>query len=192
MLTTALPAGAWALDCMNLNAVSRYVDYINIMAYDFSGPWTLLTGHQAQLHVPIHPQGDTVYTSGASAVKYMIDGGVPSRQILLGIPAYGRSFPGATDVGQRNEGYGAPERVYIYKDLPRPGTVELVDDMVGSAYCIGGDGGFVSYDNKETVRMKALFARDKDLGGLFYWEGTMDKMGGSSLIKEGHDTLHGS
>jgi chitinase len=33
---------------------------------------------------------------------------------------------------------------------------------------VGGDGGFVSYDNPETVRAKAAFAKQKGLGVSYH------------------------
>jgi len=49
------------------------------------------------------------------------------------------------------------------KTLPRVGTEEQVDTQAVAAYCVGGDGGFVSYDNPETVRMKGDFAKARGL-----------------------------
>jgi len=49
------------------------------------------------------------------------------------------------------------------KSLPRGNTEERVDIQAVAAYCIGGDGGFVSYDNPETVRIKAEFVKSRGL-----------------------------
>jgi chitinase len=35
---------------------------------------------------------------------------------------------------------------------------------VVAAFCVGGDGGFVTYDNPETVKMKANYCKEKGLG----------------------------
>ena len=161
------------------------------MAYDFSGPWTQATGHQAQLCTPKNPHNDAANTSGQSSTSYLISKGVPPEKILLGIPAYGRSFLGASKVGDRFTGHAGEEGTFEYKDLPRPGTQEYVDERVGAAYCLGGDGGFVTYDNPQTVQMKATFAKQSRLGGLFYWTGTADVKGSRSLVETGYRSLHG-
>ena len=162
------------------------------MAYDFSGPWTQATGHHAQLHTPQQPHSDSARISCNSAVMYMLSKGVPSRKILLGIPAYGRSFLGASKPGDRFTGHGGEEGTFEYKDLPRPGAQELVDEHVGAAFCVGGDGGFVTYDNPRTVQLKAHFVKQRRLGGLFYWTGTADVKGPRSLIETGYNSLHSS
>lgn len=188
IITSALPAGEWALRHVNLAQAAAYLDFINLMAYDFSGPWTKFSGHHAQLHCPQIP-GSDVTASCSSAVTYMLSKGVPSRKILLGVPTYGRSFLGATKAGQSFSGHGGEEGTFEYRDLPRPGTHEQIDEIAVAAFCIGSDGGFVTYDNPRTVQLKALFAKQHRLGGLFYWTGTADLQGPRSLIQAGHNSL---
>ena len=109
----------------------------------------------------------------------------------MGIPAYGRSFLGTRGVGHSYMGHAGEEGTFEYKYLPRPGAEEHVDQQLGAAYCIGGDGGFVSYDTPQTVKMKARYVRMNGLGGLFYWTGTGDaKDHQRSLIYNGFVGLH--
>ena len=76
----------------------------------------------------------------------------------MGIPVYGRSFLGAARIGEPFFGSGGQEGVFEYRELPRPGSREYVDQEVVAAFCIGGDGGIVSYDNAQTVQRKANYA----------------------------------
>ena len=122
----------------------------------------------------------------------MTSRGVPSRKLLLGIPAYGRTFLGAKKVGEEFTGQGGEDGVFEYRDLPRPGTKEQVDTKVTAAYCVGGDGGFTTYDNPETVHLKAGFAKQSGLGGLFFWTGTGDAQGSRSLVEAGYKSLRSS
>ncbi|KAH8596705.1 chitinase [Bisporella sp. PMI_857] len=186
LLSAALPAGAWALQHIDLYKAKDYLSFVNLMAYDFTGSWTNVAGHHAQLFpaVPGEP-------SGSAAVDYLIARGFPAKKILLGIPAYGRSFLGADGPGQAYSGHGGEEGTFEYKVLPRAGAEEIVDTRVGAAFCVGGDGGFVTYDNPETVRIKAGYCKEKGLGGLFYWTGTADAPPGPrSLILAGFKALH--
>lgn len=145
------------------------------MCYDFSGHWTEISGHQAQLYTPTNPHNASAKHSCDAAVTYLLGRGVPANRICLGVPAYGRSFLGTTGPGQKFTGHaGESEGVYEYKDLPRPGAHEDVDWDVVAAYSIGGDGGFVSYDVPTTVAAKAQFVKQAGLAGLFYWTGIGD------------------
>lgn len=176
-LTSALPAGEWALQHINLAHAAHYLDMINLMSYDFSGSWVNKCGHHAQLFTPQIPHSPDAAISCHSAVSYMVRQGVPQNKILLGIPAYGRSFTGTKGVGHSYSGHAGEEGTFEYQDLPRPGATEYVDEHVGAAYCVGGDGGFVTYDTPRTVQMKANYARQNGLAGLFYWTGTGDASG---------------
>lgn len=186
LLTAALPAGQWALQNIDLNKAQDYLDFINLMAYDFTGSWTPTAGHHAQLF-----PGSAGEASGSAAVEYVISTGFPAARILLGVPLYGRSFLGASGPGQGYNGHGGQDGTFDYKILPRPDTEEIVNTRVVAAFCTGGDGGFVSYDNPETVRIKARWSREMRLGGLFYWAGTADvPPGPRSLISAGYKALH--
>ncbi|KAF1912563.1 chitinase 1 precursor [Ampelomyces quisqualis] len=173
-LSSALPAGEWALQHINLAHAAHYLDMINLMAYDYSGPWTSKCGHQAQLFTPQIPHSPEAAISCHSAVTYMVRQGVSTHKIVMGVPAYGRSFTGTKGVGDSFSGQAGEEGTFEYRELPRPNATEYIDEKVGAAYCIGGDGGFVTYDTPQTVRMKAEYVRHNALGGLFYWTGTGD------------------
>lgn len=159
LLTAALPASKWALQHIDLYRAQDYLDIINLMAYDFTGSWSPKAGHHAQLFA-----GAADEPSGAAAVEYVISTGFPAGKILLGVPVYGRSFLGCTGPGQGYSGHGGEEGTFEYKQLPRQGTEEIINTKVVAALCTGGDGGFVSYDNPDTVKMKANYCTEKGLG----------------------------
>ncbi|RYP57111.1 hypothetical protein DL769_009678 [Monosporascus sp. CRB-8-3] len=187
-VTAALPAGTSVLQHINIAQAAAYLDFVNLMAYDFCGHWSNRSGHHAQLYSLREDE-----TSGSSGVSYLIANGCPPKKILLGIPAYGRSFLGASGPGHRHRGPGGRDGKFEYHELPRKQAKETVDKRIGAASCVGGDGGFVSYDNPETVKMKAAFCRQKGLGGLFYWPGPADsREKGRSLIATGFKSLHSS
>ncbi|KAL2180193.1 glycoside hydrolase family 18 protein [Thermothelomyces heterothallicus CBS 202.75] len=189
LLTATLPAVRAVLQNIDLGQAAEYLDTINLAAYDFFGPWSHKSGHQAQLYAMNKDE-----PSGASGVRDLMSAGVPSRKILLGIPLFGRSFLHVAGPGHKNRGAGGgPDGSFEYSQLPRKGTKEQVDKRAVAAQCVGGDGGFVSYDNPDTVRMKAAFCKQKRLGGLFYWSAPSDsKDPKRSLIATGFKALHSS
>lgn len=101
--------------------------------------------------------------SGSSGVAHIMSHGFPPGGILLGIPTYGRSFLHAAGPGQKFKGGGGDDGTFEYTQLPRKGCKETVDKRHISAQCVGGDGGFVTYDNPDTVKAKAAFAKQKGL-----------------------------
>lgn len=129
------------------------------MSYDFTGSWSQKSGHHAQLF-----PGNSTEPSASAAIDYVLSTGFPAIKILLGVPVYGRSFFGATGPGQNYKGHGGEEGTFEYKQLPQAGTEEIINTRVVAAFCVGGDGGFVSYDNPETVKIKAGYCKEKKLG----------------------------
>jgi chitinase len=210
LLTACLPANQAVLQCIDLGQAALYLDFLNLTAYDFFGAWTPRTGHQAQLYTTSKDE-----TSAAGGVAFLMKAGVPGKKILLGIPVFGRSFLHAAGPGQKYKGVGGHDGSFEYKDLPRRGTKEQIDKRAVAAQCVGADGGFVTYDNPDTVKMKAAFCKQKGLGvsiplflvfgeedkqadrytpkGLFYWCAPMDSRDSKrSLIASGFRALHSS
>lgn len=159
ILTAALPASKAVLQFLDVRMVGEYLDFVNLMAYDFFGYWTSRSGHHAQLYAMNKDE-----TSASSGVSYLMSHGLPAKKILLGIPTYGRSFLQATGPGQKFKGVGGEEGTFEYNRLPRKGCKESVDKRHVAAQCVGGDGGFVTYDNPDTVKIKANFCKQKGLG----------------------------
>lgn len=159
LVTAALPAGQWALQYIDLRRARHYLDFLNLMAYDFYGPWSKRSGHHAQLYAAHSDE-----PSGAAAVEYVIGQGFSKSKIILGVPVYGRSFLGANKAGDRFNGSGGEEGTFDFKMLPRQDTDEEINTKLVAASCSGGDGGFVSYDNPETVKTKAKYCKSKKLG----------------------------
>ncbi|KXX80181.1 Endochitinase B1 [Madurella mycetomatis] len=188
LLTAALPAARSVLQNIDLRRTAEYLDVINLTAYDFFGQWTHKSGHHAQLYAMSKDE-----PSGASGVQFLMASGVPAKKILLGIPLFGRSFLQVSGPGHKNRGAGGQDGSFEYNQLPRKGTKEQVDKRAVAAQCVGGDGGFVTYDNPDTVKVKASFCKQKGLGGLFYWSAPSDaKDSKRSLITTGFKTLHSS
>lgn len=193
-LTTALPVGQYILKHIDLDAVSRLVNYINLMAYDFTGSWTKVCGNHAQLHSPrgdlqsSYPELKLCATDG---VDYVLSRGFPSRKLVLGIPAYARYFPRAEGPGCSTESAGEMD----YCEIPDQWVEDaVVDEVAVAAWYVdtNRDKGYVTFDVPRTVYMKGRYAAHKGLGGLFYWTGTGDKGEGLSLVTAGRRGLDSS
>lgn len=67
ILTSALPAGEWALRSIDLGKGSAGLDLISMMTCDFSGPWTDLCGHYTRLYSPWNVHNEAAWVSCSSA-----------------------------------------------------------------------------------------------------------------------------
>ncbi|KAG7408133.1 Chitinase 1 [Fusarium oxysporum f. sp. raphani] len=139
-LTIAAPAGSSHYNKLRLADLGRIVDYINLMAYDYAGSWSSVAGHSANLYANTDIPQSTPFNTD-DAVKAYLDAGVPSHKLILGMPAYGRSFIGASGMGEPHSGVGLPNKalgsweagVWDYKALSKQG-LEIMYDEKAQAY----------------------------------------------------------
>lgn len=125
--------------------------------------------------------------SCSSGVNYVLSQGFPSHKILLGIPAYARHFPKATVAGQPSHKVAGE---LDYCDMPGHWvSAAEIDLELGAAAFVDSEKGFVTFDVPQTVTMKAMYANEMKLGGLFYWTGIGDRVGAESLVDAGFHGL---
>lgn len=113
LLTAAVPASFEAIAAgYDVPEISKYLDFINVMTYDFHGQWERVVGHNSPLY-PLeattgHQKKLTVDYSAREWVKQ----GAPKEKLLIGMPTYGRSFElvnaSQFDVGSPASGGGKP------------------------------------------------------------------------------------
>lgn len=69
-----------------------YLDFINVMAYDFHGKWERETGHNAPLYAPSSDSEWRKQLSVDNAASLWARLGAPKDKLIIGMPTYGRSF----------------------------------------------------------------------------------------------------
>ena len=184
-LTVACPAGAQNYEKLKIREMDQYLDFWNLMAYDYAGSWDKVAGHQANLY-PDHSNPTSTPFSTDGALKHYLHHGVAPNKVVLGMPLYGRAFeqtdgPGKpyTGLGQGNWEAG----VYDYKNLPLEGAEERTDEQIGAGSCYSpGNKTFVTYDTPSVVHVKTNYIRERRLGGAMWWESSGDAKGDRSLI----------
>ncbi|KAL1899318.1 Chitinase 4 [Ceratocystis pirilliformis] len=183
-LTVACPAGSTQYEKLDIAGMDRYLDFWNLMAYDYCGSWDQTAGHQANLR-PSNSAASTPFCTEA-AVNYYHHHGVARNKIVIGMPLYGRAFENTDGPGTPYNGIGEGnwERgVYDYKSLPLPGAQEHVDHPITASYSYDpAKRMMVTYDNAHVARQKAEYIKAAGLGGGMWWESSADKTGEESLI----------
>lgn len=193
-LTVACPAGAQNYEKMDIPNMDRFLDFWNLMAYDYAGSWDQLAGHQANLYPSRDCPASTPFSTIAALDHYIRRGVAPSK-IVVGMPLYGRAFENTSGLGQPYSGIGDGtwERgVYDYKKLPLEGAKEYCDDRCGGSGCYDPQRRMlVTYDTPRAAWQKAEFIKHRGLGGAMWWESSGDKGGYDSLIGTVVHTLGG-
>ncbi|KAJ0119759.1 glycoside hydrolase family 18 protein [Diaporthe amygdali] len=187
LLTVASPAGPQNYNTMQLSAMANYLDFFNLMAYDYAGSWDSTSGHQANLY-NASDSGNPLaakYSTDKAVTDY-ISAGVPASKIVLGMPIYGRSFEQTAGIGQPYTGVGSgswENGVWDYKALPKAGATVITDVKAGATYSYDSSAQeLISYDTPDMVSTKVSYLKSKGLGGSMFWEASADKNDSSSLI----------
>lgn len=196
LLTIATSARPAEYANLELDAIHPYVDWINLMTYDFHILTEPVTNFNAPLYAsPTDPDPDPVIRERFNldaAVRGYLSAGVPAHKLVVGVPFYGRGWQG---VAAANHG--------LYQIAPHPaagtrepGTFDYYD--LASNYlpvyerhwhpeaCVPWlynppDGTFITYDDPVSIAQKVKYVQDNQLGGLMCWELSSDDPAGTLI-----------
>ena len=165
--------------------MDKYLDFWNLMAYDYAGSWDSTCGHQANLYPSTSIPSSTPFST-CSAVNYYREHGVLGSKIVVGMPLYGRAFTSTDGPGTKFSGTGEgswDQGVWDFKCLPQSGACEMYDDEACASWSYDPEKRLmISYDTAEIAKRKADFIKREGLGGAMWWESSADKVGEDSLI----------
>lgn len=188
-LTVACPAGPENFTKLKLPQMTPFLDFYNLMAYDYAGSWDKVAGHQSNVYPSTSNPASTPFSTVAALNHYINVGSVPSSKMILGMPLYGRAFTNTDGPGTPFNGIGTgtwENGIWDYKALPRSGATEHLDRDVGASWSYDPTARtMVSYDNLVMGQMKANFAQQHQLGGGMWWETSGDKGGKTANASDG-------
>ncbi len=187
LLTVACPAGPQNYEKLSIKGMDQYLDFWNLMAYDYAGSWDSKAGHQANLYSSEEDRATTPFSTEA-AVDFYIRSGVPSDKLVLGMPLYGRAFQQTQGPGTSFSGVGEgswENGIWDYKALPKTGAQEHFDPRIGASWSFDvRNGAMISYDTPNATVQKAEYVKTKQLGGGMWWESSGDKPHGQGSLVE--------
>jgi chitinase len=177
---TADGSSGGKIDAADYAGAAQYVDWYNVMTYDFFGAWAA-QGPTAP-HSPLTSYSGIPtagFTTADAMAKYKAKG-VPASKLLIGIGFYGRGWtgvtqdaPGGTATGPAAGTYeqGIEDYKVLKTSCPATGTI------AGTAYAHCGSNWW-SYDTPSTINSKMAWAKTQGLGGAFFWEFSGDTSSG--------------
>ena len=169
-------------DHTEMDKLHVYLDWINVMSYDFFNALTPTTGHHAGLY-PSEFAGPHDRSADA-AIKQHLAAGIPAEKLVLGVPFYGRGFTGVhPQHNGRNQRYERFEAEHSYAELvdrfiDKQGFVFHWDDRAKAPYLWNAaTRTFITYDDPRSIGIKADYVKANQLGGMMFWELSQDRGG---------------
>ncbi len=146
------------------------VDFVNLMNYDIINGNSTSTGHHTPLFSNKYQKESTRFT-----VNFLIDKKIPKQKIVIGAAFYGRIFENVDSI---NNGLYQPGKFKDYvnfKDLGKVVSKEngydfFYDSISKAAWAYNKDQKlFATFDDKFSVKNKANYVSEQNLGGIMFW-----------------------
>lgn len=163
LITVDIMAGYWVGE-QYLPELQEYADYVNLMAFDFTGAWP-------ESRIGYHSDFDTF----VKAIEFVLARGFNKEQILVGIPAYGIEFKDGKNESIQHHAYRS------IVDKLNNNSAALAKAKINNIY----------FETQDSVERKYNYIRDKALGGIFLFEVTSDHNSlENSLLKSANLVLN--
>ncbi|MEL7341253.1 MAG: glycosyl hydrolase family 18 protein, partial [Bacteroidota bacterium] len=174
LLTVATAANQRFLDLTEMDQAHQYLDFVNVMTYDFYGAWSPATGHHSNLFPS--DSAAPIKRSAKQAIDEHLAAGIPKDKLVMGVAFYGRGWQGVQTYNQGlHQAFAGKAFAAGYKDLladwlSLPGTQARWDSLAAAPFLWNPDSAvFVGYEDSVSMRQKAQFVRQEALGGIMFW-----------------------
>jgi chitinase len=177
LLTAAAPAGPWQMARIDFAQITPLLDWFNLMTYDYYGSWSSSTGFNA----PLYPSAaDAQHLSVDTTVQAYLAADVPAAKLVVGLPFFGHGWQGVTSTNHglyqpfsapaQGTGEGSFDYYYIQENLLGK-FGRYWDDEAQTPWLFDPvQGIMVSYDDAESLALKAAYIRQHALGGGMIWQ----------------------
>jgi chitinase len=179
-LLTIASADREYFDHTEMDKLHVWLDWVNIMSYDFFNALTPTTGHHAGLYRS--ELAAATDRNADASVKQHLAAGIPPNKLVLGVAFYGRAFAGVNARSNgRNQAYERYDTDHSYAELVdryigKQGFVRYWDDRAQAPYLWNeASRTFITYDDPRSIGIKARYVKDHRLGGMMFWELSQDR-----------------
>ncbi|MBK0370038.1 glycoside hydrolase family 18 protein [Flavobacterium agrisoli] len=160
---------------VNWKEIMPLVNRVNIMSYDLVNGYATITGHQTPLYSGIESAEST-----NRAVEYLLKLGIPAEKLVIGCAFYTRIWE---NVSNNNNGLyqsghhiaGVNFKEYASIFTKEKGWNYFWDEKAKAAYWYNAkEKKFATGDDVASVIEKTKYAKKQKLGGIMFWELTLD------------------
>nr|KAG5695821.1 hypothetical protein BaRGS_013419 [Batillaria attramentaria] len=191
------PAPFRVAESYEMPDIADYLEFINLMTYDYHGTWESYVGHHSSLYSPTEDETDSIDFT----VNFILNTTVPREKLNLGLPFYGRTFNLTdrtnTQLGAPHSGGGGPGPLVgdpdtlVYSEICKIMT-ENSDVTSGrlpgtnAPFMVDGNR-WTGYDDMKSIEEKVQYVMQNGLGGVMIWSIDQDDFHG--ICGQGHYPL---
>lgn len=177
LLTIAAPAGSFNIKNTEPEIYHQYLDFINIMTYDYSGSWENVANHLAPLYMnpndPSYPERKEKFNVDWTVKEYLRLG-VPEEKINVGVPYYAAGWQEVNGginglFGTSSKPLSSTQFHYINSLLKSPdlGFTRYWDEYAMVPYLWNPESAtFYSYEDEISLKNKCDYVIENNLGGI--------------------------
>ncbi|EGG38384.1 glycosyl hydrolase family 18 protein [Paenibacillus sp. HGF5] len=167
-----------------------YLDFINIMTYDYSGSWETLGHHNAPLFFDQkHPKAASSAPRNhvLGGLLGHLNGGVPTHKLIAGVPYYGKGWDDCPPTGQYQTCKGGSALktweagVFDFSDLEnnyidKNGYKRYWNESAKVPYLYNEQNKvFITYNDRDTMKYTASIVKSLDIAGVMSWDISGDR-----------------
>jgi chitinase len=173
-LSIAGPNGRWAYQYIDIPQVQKYLNFINVMTYDYDGPWKDNTGLVAPLYRSLK---DPEPSNNASAtVEGYLESGLAPEKLIFGVPFYGYEW---TNVPNLDNGLFEPGdplgQGSAYSSIVNvQSKFRMYRDSVSQSPYLFDGYNYWAYEDVTSIKFKMAYVRKQSLGGVMVWNLSQD------------------
>ena len=192
LITAAVPAGDRYAANYDLGEDQNYLNWYNLMSYDYIGSWDSKTGNHTNLLTPPDAPPDMRWSLDASVKLFENSYGVKADKIAAGVAFYGHGWKGvdSTNGGLYDSAAGPAQPLDTngfdyYSSLRKLSSpkYEYIWDTEAMAPRLynPSDKTLWTYDDPKSVSLKVHYVDAYGLRGIMCWEITGDDSAGTLL-----------
>ncbi len=166
-------------EAIEWDTVMPLTDRVNVMSYDLVGGYATVTGHHTPLYSTQQQREST-----DNAVQYLIRIGVPRDKIVIGGAFYARVWEQVEGVnnGLYQPGVFKQSVDYTAFDTMFVGFHSYWDQVAKAPYRYDRRRKlYATHDDERSIALKTRYAIDQRLGGIMFWELSLDKDNGGMV-----------
>lgn len=161
--TLAVAVQAQVPQTSQIGPLAASVDYLHVMTYDFTGPWSNTTSHNSSI------------SQGTASLQAWNRAGASRKKLMLGSAWYGRRCV-ADGLGKPVKSWGGEMAFHWIADLG-PGWTSHRDSD-GTPWLTNGQE-LITFEDPACVGLKRDWVKSQGFGGIFCWEWSQDASSGS-------------